>query len=66
MIVIVENVKIRIFKGAKVGDALLRFLVRKRLPINNIQLIEVTDKWGHILDCEAPLHDKQIIKIKNL
>ncbi len=66
MTVIVNNLKIRIFKGATVGDVLLRYLVRNGLDLNNISIYEVTDKWGHKLDNSAPLSERQIIKITNL
>ena len=66
MTVIVNNLKIRIFKGATVGDVLLRYLVRNGLDLNNISVYEVADKWGHKLDNSAPLSERQIIKITNL
>ena len=65
MTVIVNNSKIRIFNGATVGDAVLRWAVRNRLEISKVSSIQVTDKWGHKLDNAAPLHENQIIKIIN-
>ena len=65
MTVIVNNSKIRIFSGAKVGDVVLRWAVRNRLDISEVSSLQVTDKWGHILDNAAPLRDQQIIKIIN-
>ncbi len=66
MTVIVNRSKIRIFNGARVGDAVLRWAVRKRLDISKVSSLQVTDKWGHTLDNAAPLSDNQIIKIINL
>jgi hypothetical protein len=66
MTVIVNKSKIRIFNGARVGDAVLRWAVRNRLDISQVSSLQVTDKWGHILDNQAPLRDNQIIKIINL
>ena len=65
MTVIVNKSKIRIFNGATVGDAVLRWAVRNRLDISKVSSIQVTDKWGHKLDNAAPLHENQIIKIIN-
>ena len=63
MTVIVNKSKIRIFNGARVGDAVLRWAVRNRFDIDKVSLIQVTDKWGHKLDNAAPLSDNQILKI---
>ena len=65
MIVIVNDSRIRIFSGAKVGDAVLRWAVRNRLDISEVSSLQVTDKWGHKLDHAAPLSENQIIKIIN-
>lgn len=66
MTIIVNNSKIRIFRGATVRDVLLRFAVRNGLSLNNIESLKVTDRWGHDIDHTAPLRDKQIIKVLNL
>lgn len=66
MTVIVNNCRIRIFRGATVGDVLLRFAVRNGLELSLVHSMRVTDKWGHTLDHAAPLSDKQSIKIINL
>ena len=66
MTVIVNRCQIRIFNGARVGDAVLRWAVRKRLDIAKVSSLQVTDRWGHGLDFAAPLTDHQIIKIINL
>jgi len=63
MTVIVNNSSIRIFSGAKVGDAVLRWAVRNKLDISKVSSLQVTDQWGHRIGFEAPLSDKQIIKI---
>ena len=65
MTVIVNNSRIRIFNGARVGDAVLRWAVRNRLDIDKVSSLQFTDKWGHKLGFEAPLSDEQIIKIIN-
>lgn len=66
MTVIVNNCRIRIFRGATVGDVLLRYSVHNKLELSAVKELEVTDEYGHILDHAAPLSDKQIIKIVNL
>lgn len=66
MTVTVNNCKIRIFRGATVGDVLLRYAVRKRLKLSVVESLEVTDVWDHLLDHQAPLTDRQVIKIINL
>lgn len=66
MIVTVNDSKIRIFKGARVGDVMLRYAVRNNLDLSIVPSLQVTDRYGHILDHAAPLTDKQIIKIKNI
>ena len=66
MTVRVNDCRIRIFRGATVGDVLLRYAVRNGLEISVVSALQVTDKWGHTLDHAAPLTDKQIIKIINL
>ena len=66
MTVIVNDTSIRIFNGARVGDAVLRWAVRNRLDINKVSSLQVTDQWGHKIGYEAPLRDQQIIKIINL
>lgn len=66
MIVKVNDCTIRIFKGATVGDALLRYAVRNGLELNKVASLMVTDRYGHILDHAAPLKHRQIIKIINL
>lgn len=66
MIVRVNNIRIRIFEGATVGDVLLRYAVRNSLELKGVKDITVTDSYGHIIDHAAPLRNKQIIKILNL
>ena len=66
MIIKVNDCRIRIFHGATVGDVLLRYAIRNGVNINLVKSFSVTDRWGHVLDHEAPLSNKQIIKIVNL
>ncbi len=63
MTVRVNDCRIRIFRGATVGDVLLRYAVRNGLELSLVPTMQVTDKWGHTLDHAAPLKEKQIIKI---
>ena len=65
MTVIVNDSRIRIFNGAKVGDAVLRWAVRNGLDIDRVPSLLVTDQWGHKLDHEAPLSDEQVINVIN-
>ncbi len=64
MTVIVNDTSIRIFNGARVGDAVLRWAVRNRIDISEVPSIHVTDRWGHSLDNAAPLSENQMIRIK--
>ena len=66
MTITVNDCRIRIFRGATVGDALLRFAVRNHLELSIVPTLQVTDRYGHLLDHAAPLNEKQIIKIINL
>jgi len=66
MRVIVNKCQIRIFRGATVGDVLLRYAVCNNLELSNISNWVVTDRWNHVIDIAAPLTDNQIIKIINL
>ena len=66
MTITVNGCRIRIFRGATVGDALLRFAVRNHLELSVVPTLQVTDRYGHMLDHAAPLSEKQIIKIINL
>ena len=66
MTVTVNGCRVRIFRGATVGDVLLRWAVRNSLDLSDVSSLEVTDRYGHELDHAAPLTDKQIIKIINL
>ena len=66
MTVRVNNCRIRIFCGATVGDVLLRYAVRNHLELSIVPTLQVTDRYGHMLDHSAPLTDKQYIKIINL
>lgn len=66
MTVIVNNSKIRIFRGAQAGDVLLRYLARKKLDINDSRQYVISDNWGHILDKTSPIQDGQVLKINKL
>ena len=66
MIVRVNDTRIRIFDGATVGDALLRYSVRNAFEISKVRTLIAADSLGHIHDHAAPLRDKQVIKILNL
>ena len=65
MTVTVNNSTIRIFNGAKVGDAVLRWAVRNKLDINKVSSLQVADQWGHKIGFEAPLSENQTIKVIN-
>lgn len=66
MIVKVNDCTIRIFKGATVGDALLRYAVRNGMELKMVASLKVTDRFGHLLDHAAPLRNRQTIKIINI
>ncbi|MBQ8097031.1 MAG: hypothetical protein IJ243_08110 [Prevotella sp.] len=50
-----------LFEGAKVGNALLRYFTVKKLDKRLIDMVEVHDAFGHVLDHDAPLSDGQQI-----
>lgn len=66
MTVIVNNSKIRIFRGAQAGDVLLRYLARKKLDINDCSQYVMRDNWGHILDKTSPIKEGLVLKINKL
>ena len=60
----VNRTEIDIFEGARSRDALLRYLVRRRLSKSLIDRGPVQDAWGHEIGLDAPLHEGQTIKFK--
>ena len=58
---------IEIFEGAVVKNALWRYFVVRKIPLSQIDVVEVHDADSHEIDLDAPLHDGQhiIFKIHN-
>ncbi|MBO4691242.1 MAG: hypothetical protein IKZ50_05035 [Bacteroidales bacterium] len=63
MIVKVNNQEVRIFKGASVKHALLRYILRVKADVSNIEKLQVKDRKGHQLDQDAPLKEGDSITV---
>ncbi len=57
---------VEIFEGARVRDAVLRYLVLRKMDLKLAQDFQAEDAWGHAIGADAPLSDGQTIKIKGL
>ena len=57
----VNNRTLTLFAGATVRNALLRYFTVKKLDKRLIDMVEVHDAFGHVLDQDAPLSDGQQI-----
>ncbi|MBO4476599.1 MAG: hypothetical protein J5737_07765 [Bacteroidales bacterium] len=55
-----------IFDGARVRDAVLRYLVLRKMDVKLIETAECQDAAGHSIGSDAPLKDGQTIKVKNI
>ncbi|MBP5229787.1 MAG: hypothetical protein J6Z32_06560 [Bacteroidales bacterium] len=64
MIVKVNNEEVRIFKGASVKHALLRYILRIKADVSNIEKLQVKDCKGHQIDQDAPLKEGDSITVK--
>lgn len=63
MIVKVNNQEVRIFKGASVKHTLLRYILRVKADVSNIEKLQVKDRKGHQLDQDAPLKEGDSITV---
>ncbi|MBR5688057.1 MAG: hypothetical protein IKX36_08880 [Prevotella sp.] len=61
MEIIVNDTPIRVFKGAKVHHALLKYFSMNLMDKSLSDNMEVFDAYGHLIDLDAPLTDGQSI-----
>lgn len=66
MTVKVNRRMVELFEGARVRDAVLRYLVLRKMNVKLYQTAMVEDEWGHEIGEDAPLHDGQVIKVKGI
>jgi len=57
---------VEIFEGARVRDAVLRYLVLRKMDVKLAESVQVFDEYGHQIGNDAPLKDGKIIKVKGL
>ncbi len=61
MTITVNQQTIELFEGAQVRHALLRYFVLNNLDKSEIDRVEILDKYGHVLDLDAPLSNAQAL-----
>ena len=61
MEIIVNDTSVRVFKGAKVRHALLKYFSMNLMDKSLSEDMEVYDAYGHLIDMDAPLTDGQSI-----
>ena len=57
---------VELFEGARVRDAVLRYLVRRKMDLGLAETVRVEDALGHELGQDAPLSEGKVIKVKGL
>ena len=65
MTVIINQQEVEIFEGALVKHALLRYFVQNKLDKSNINEVEIFDKYGHVIDHDAPISENQQLSFEN-
>ncbi|MBO4807276.1 MAG: hypothetical protein IK005_11090 [Paludibacteraceae bacterium] len=63
MNIYVNEKKIRIFEGAKVRDAVTRYLSRQKKDLSLIHSAEIQDKEGHTIDLDGSLCKESSITV---
>ena len=63
MTITINQQEIQMFEGALVKHALLRYFVQNNLDKSNINEVEILDKYGHVIDHNAPLSENQQLNI---
>lgn len=63
MTVTINQQIIEMFEGALVKHALLRYFVQNQLDKSYINEVEILDKYGHIVDHDAPLNENQHLTV---
>lgn len=61
MTININQQSIELFEGAQVRHALLRYFVQNNLDKSEIGRVEILDKYGHVLDLDAPLSNMQCL-----
>lgn len=64
MEIIVNDTPVRVFKGAKVRHALLKYLSMNLMAKSLSDDMEIYDAYGHLIDLDAPLTDGQVISFE--
>lgn len=64
MEIIVNDTPVRVFKGAKVRHALLKYLSINLMAKSLSDDMEIFDAYGHQIDLDAPLKDGQVISFE--
>jgi len=59
----VNRMNVDVFEGARVKHAILRYFVRKKIDVKDIDDIEAIDAYGHGIDLDAPLSEGMVVKI---
>ncbi len=62
----VNRRSVDIFDGAKARDAVLRYLVLRKMDVSLIRQAEFYDALGHPIGADSPLAEGQVIKVKNI
>ena len=55
---------IEVFEGAEIRQALLSYLVRRKISVKFIDQLVVYDIWGHEIDHGAPAREFKELKIR--
>lgn len=66
MKVFINNQEIELFLGARVEDAVRRYLRLKELSDVNLKSVLVRDAWGNEIDLDGALSDGAKIFVENL
>lgn len=59
MTITINQQTVEVFDGAQVKHALLRYFVANNLDKSEISNVEILDRYGHLLDHDAPLSNGQ-------
>lgn len=62
----VNRRSVDIFEGAKARDAVLRYLVLRKMDVSLINQAQLFDASGHSIGPDAPLSEGQAIKVTNI
>ena len=57
---------VELFEGARTRDAVLRYLVLRKMDVKLLEQAVVEDAYGHLVGKDAPLSDGQTLKVKGI